>query len=137
MPARLPALRDHDVDAGSFERLRLGHGRRCPTIVAPADFTSAKFGIPKVKLNRGTRSSTTTASCSCSAGCASGASGFGQSKRLTMKGASVSSRTDLIAARKSAGASHAAPSAPSAPAFETAATSSDVVMPDIGACTSG
>ena len=30
MPARLPALRDHDVDAGSFERPRLGHGRRRP-----------------------------------------------------------------------------------------------------------
>ena len=109
-----------------------------PTIVAPADFTSAKSGIPNVKLNTGTCSSTTTASCSSSAGCASGAaSGSGQAKRLTMNGASVSCRTARIAARRSAGASHAAPSEPSAPAFETAAASSGVVEPDIGACRSG
>jgi hypothetical protein len=56
---------------------------------------------------------------------------------LIPNGASVSSRILPIVPRSSSGGVQAAPKEPSAPAFETAATSSGVVEPAIGACTIG
>src|SRR4051794_2763317 len=131
-------------------------------MTAPAARTSSSGGIPKVKLKTGTRSSTTTATWASSSVCGStgartsvgaatstsaysgasaestwvgsaSASNGGQAKTLTPNGLSVSSRIRRIVSRSSSGAVLAAPTEPSPPAFETAATSSGVVEPAIGA----
>ena len=130
-----------------------------PRITLPASLAASSDSVPNVKLNTGTRSSATTASCastrpgggvegtSCGSDrpssarsgartaciastCSGSASGGGScAKRLTANGRSVSRRIAPIASRSSSGPSVAPPSEPRAPAFETAATSSGVVKP--------
>ena len=138
-----------------------------PIATAPAArraSSASAGGIPNVKLKTGGGSSIRTASWASNrgSGCgggepgprprrsrhgpirrsiastASGAAGVSTgANRLTANGASVSARIAASWARNSSGASIAPPSEPSPPAFETAATSSGVLRPAIGAWTIG
>ena len=130
-----------------------------PIRTVPCPFnrsTHSEGSTPKVKLNTGTRSSSTTEICSskdsrylpgsgeagrhislrnrsnrlCAFSIRSRSSSKGSGmNRLTAKGRSVRSRTARIASRIRSGDMYPAPRVPRPPASETAATSSGVVVP--------
>ncbi len=95
----------------------------------PASRNGAGSIGPNAKLNAATRSSSTTASWSSLEN--------GGAKRLTANGDRVRARTRRIASRRRSADQAAPPSEPSAPALDTAAASSGVLTPAIGACTIG